>query len=252
MAAKIVFFIGFFLLILFCPLVSQVFNAGTIAGTALSLCLIFSALFHRRIISFLRHSLDKLTGKLIIFPTAVLLAALVIFAAAASVMIIVQACKVPSNDAPATVIVLGCKVNGTRPSLYLMSRIKAAHKYLSEHEDAVCILSGGQGPDEGISEAQAMYNYLTDMGIGGDRLYIEDSSSSTYENFKYSKELITKHGLSENIAVVTNSFHQLRASMIASKLGLTVSSVNAHLIRPSYPTYFLREIMGVAYELLLG
>ena len=60
----------------------------------------------------------------------------------------------------ATVIVLGCKVNGETPSKMLYDRSLSALEYLNENPEAVCIASGGQGKGEDISEAQAIYNIL--------------------------------------------------------------------------------------------
>ena len=58
--------------------------------------------------------------------------------------------KAPDPATP--VIVLGCKVKGTRPSRILQERLDAADAYLSTHPDTSCVLSGGQGADEEISE----------------------------------------------------------------------------------------------------
>jgi hypothetical protein len=60
------------------------------------------------------------------------------------------------NMACQYVIVLGCGVNGTEPSLSLRYRIDAACEYLTAHPDAVAVLSGGQGPDEDMTEAACM------------------------------------------------------------------------------------------------
>ena len=70
-----------------------------------------------------------------------------------------------SKSAPkdeTVMIVLGCGVNGDRPSLMLTERLDAACDYLNTHEEVVCILSGGQGKGENISEAECMYRYLTE------------------------------------------------------------------------------------------
>lgn len=72
---------------------------------------------------------------------------------------------VKTPEAQSTVVVLGCKVNGKNPSLMLRKRLEAAYDYLSKNPGVPCIVSGGQGPNEGISEAQCMYNYLTERGI---------------------------------------------------------------------------------------
>ena len=92
-------------------------------------------------------------------------------------------------------IVLGCGVNGDRPSLMLTERLDAAYDYLNTHEEVVCILSGGQGKGENISEAECMYRSLTEKGIARDRLYKEDRSTSTRENLLYSKKIIEEKNL---------------------------------------------------------
>ena len=45
--------------------------------------------------------------------------------------------------------------------------------------------AGGQGPDEWISEAQAMHDYLVAHGISSERILQEDQSTSTYENLSF-------------------------------------------------------------------
>ena len=60
---------------------------------------------------------------------------------------------------PKTVLVLGCQVRGTEPSLMLTRRLEAAYQYLTQYPDAVCVVSGGQGDDEDIPEGEAMEQY---------------------------------------------------------------------------------------------
>ena len=76
-------------------------------------------------------------------------------------------------------VVLGSRVRQDGPSLTLQSRIRAAYQYLSQHPDVICIVSGGQGSDEPMSEAQAMFDELTKMGIDPERIRMEDRSTST-------------------------------------------------------------------------
>lgn len=144
-----------------------------------------------------------------------------------------------------TVIVLGCKVNGTEPSYALWNRTHVAAEYLNEHPDAVAILSGGQGWDEGISEAEAMKGVMLEEGIDESRFYVEDKSTSTDENFDFSKTIIDENGLSTEVAVATHDYHQLRASMIAEKNGLTPASLPVPSVRWSRATFFTREVFGV-------
>ena len=80
------------------------------------------------------------------------------------------------------IVILGARVNGTVPSVSLQDRIHAAREYLTAHPETIAILSGGQGADEGISEAECMYRELTALGIPDRQLWLEDQATSTWEN----------------------------------------------------------------------
>lgn len=131
------------------------------------------------------------------------------------------------------VIVLGAGVNGETPSAALWSRIQAAAAYLETHPDVPVVLSGGQGPGEDITEAEAMRRALRrDGGVEEARLLLEERSTSTAENFRYSKELLEAYGLDMEravIAIVTNDFHCCRAQLIARRAGLRTVDVPAEL-----------------------
>ena len=72
----------------------------------------------------------------------------------------------------------------------LQERLDAALKYLDDHKDTICVLSGGKGSDESISEAECMYRYMTERGIDPTKLIREDKSTTTRENLLFSMELL--------------------------------------------------------------
>ena len=148
------------------------------------------------------------------------------------------------------VIVLGAGVNGETPSAALWSRIRAAEDYLEIHPDVPVVLSGGQGAGEAISEAEAMRRALwKEDGAENARLLLEERSTNTAENFRFSKALLEERGLDTGratIAVVTNDFHCFRAHMIARRQGLKTIDVPAEL--PWWwltANYYLREAFAV-------
>ena len=148
------------------------------------------------------------------------------------------------------VIVLGAGVNGETPSAALRSRINAAAAYLEEHPGVPVVLSGGQGSGERISEAEAMRRALwTEDEAENARYLLEDRSTSTVENFRFSKALLEEWGLDTDtavIAVVTNDFHCFRSHMIAQRQGLRTIDVPAEL--PWWwltANYYLREAFAV-------
>ncbi len=148
------------------------------------------------------------------------------------------------------VIVLGAGVNGETPSAALWSRIRAAEDYLEIHPGVPVVLSGGQGAGEAISEAEAMRRALwKEDEAENARLLLEERSTNTAENFRFSKALLEEWGLdtgTATIAVVTNDFHCFRAHMIAQKQGLQTVDVPAEL--PWWwltANYYLREAFAV-------
>ncbi len=148
------------------------------------------------------------------------------------------------------VIVLGAGVNGETPSAALWSRIRAAEDYLEIHPDVPVVLSGGQGAGEAISEAEAMRRALwKEDRAENARLLLEERSTNTAENFRFSKALLEERGLDTGratIAVVTNDFHCFRAHMIARRQGLKTIDVPAEL--PWWwltANYYLREAFAV-------
>ena len=119
------------------------------------------------------------------------------------------------------VIVLGAGLRGENLSLILRNRLDAAVEYYNENPDVVIVVSGGQGPDEDIPEAEAMERYLYEQGVPLNKIIKEDKSTSTEENFKFSKELLEKHfGDGYNVGFITDDFHVYRAGKTAERVGL--------------------------------
>lgn len=171
---------------------------------------------------------------------------------------LIPICRGASGDPDTAcdyILVLGAKVNGTRPSLTLRERIDAAYDYLTAHPDTIAILSGGQGADEGISEAQCMHNELNAMGIEADRLWMEEKSTSTHENLNFSLALIEERTGSrpEHIGLVSSEFHLYRAGLYANDCGVTAVGIPAHTSWVSLRlNYYLREVAAVWKYMIFG
>ena len=149
-----------------------------------------------------------------------------------------------------TLVVLGAGLDGDRPSLTLIARLQTALDYLNEHPDAVAVVTGGQGAYETVTEASAMAKWLTQKGVDPSRIYLEDLSTDTRENLRNARALMEQEGLSQPIAVVSNSFHLYRARILAEKAGFTdVQTLSAPV--PKVPlrwltaSVYLREYCSI-------
>lgn len=150
------------------------------------------------------------------------------------------------------IIVLGAKVNGTSPSGALRNRIQVASEYMTENPDTVCVASGGQGDDEGISEAECILRGLTSRGIDASRVILEDRSTSTVENLRFSLEKIESPE-SASVGIVTNNFHIYRAMKTARAQNCgTFFGIPVSTSLLSYPHYILREFAAVVVGTLTG
>ena len=227
-------------------LTRRILNVGNLAGLFVCAALALYAMFMTRFHHWIQLFWQKTAGKVVLSIFAAGLAlALVMVIVMTSLMVKAAYVKPAEN---ATLIVLGCKVYGERPSIMLEERLKAAMKYLSANPKSACIVSGGQGADETISEAQCMYLYLTGNGIAAERIYLEDKSTTTRENLSFSYEIIKEQGLNEKIAIATNNFHEYRAGWIADGIGLEYGAVPGDTALWLLPTYYGRELLAILYE----
>jgi len=152
---------------------------------------------------------------------------------------------------PKVMVILGCKVESWGPSILLQDRLDKALDYLEDHPDLTIVVSGGQGPDEHISEAQCMYDYLTDHGVDGDQILLEDQSHNTVQNLRYTVDLLAEEGYdtTADMVVVSNGFHLTRVRMLWSRVWegdytlSTLAAPSSHI--PSRLKMYIREPLAL-------
>lgn len=227
----------------------RILNLGNITGIIVLLLLLFYGMFMPWIHKGIGIVWKKKAGKIGMIAAGGLAGLVFLLVSIETGCMIHAATKAPAEEV--TLVVLGCRTYGDRPSIMLASRLDAAYEYLTEHPDVVCVVSGGQGADEPISEGEFMYRYLVQKGIASERIYKETKSTSTRENLQFSKRIIEEEGLNSRIAIVTNEYHEYRASMVAKDLELEHSAVPAGTPWWLFPTYYIRELYGILYEWVL-
>ncbi|MBR4172750.1 MAG: YdcF family protein, partial [Clostridia bacterium] len=233
------------------PLISLgVINAGNLFGFCISGILIGAGIFWTPLLEFLKKLWQSTGGKAVV---SVFCALVIAFCAVFLVTLsqIVRHSEYTADN-QSTVIVLGCQMRGSEPSITLRARCRVAAEYMKEHPEAVTIATGGQGADEDLSEGQCIFNLMTENGVDADRIYIEDKSTNTDQNIANAKKIIDENCFSSDVAVATSEYHQYRASMICKKNGLTASSIPSPSSKRAKPTFFTREVFGVWAQWLKG
>ena len=148
-------------------------------------------------------------------------------------------------------IVLGAQMKPNGPSVVLEKRLRRAYTYLTENPETLCVLSGGQGSNEPVSEAQGMYEDLVKKGIDPKRLILEDQSTNTVENLRFSRKLIPQEV--QKVGIVTSNFHVYRSLRLAKQQGfLDPVGISADSGVYFLPNNVLRECFGIVKDRLYG
>lgn len=149
-------------------------------------------------------------------------------------------------------VVLGAGLWGETPSLTLRQRLDESLGFIKENPSTKVIVSGGMGPGETITEAEAMRRYLVDKGVDDKLIIKEDKSTSTEENLKFTRNLLKQIDTRENIKIkiVTTNFHMFRSKLLAKSNGFEVYGQPAPIHPLLIPAYYIREYMAVIKSLI--
>jgi len=198
-------------------------------------------------------SWDKFSKKSKKVITGLIIALSLVFCCVEGV-IISHAVKQPVKNAD-YIMILGCKVNANGPSVDFRARIEATYRYLIDNPETMVIATGGQGSDERMSEALCAKNYLIDKGISEDRILMEDKSTNTVENLRFTREILENRGEDvEECSVVISSasYHLCRAEFIAGKQGYgNVYGIGSNGLVILMPHYYTREFFAFVKDFVV-
>lgn len=249
---KIGFVIGIVLLIwcVVSAIVVKGFGLGNVTGIVVATLLLLYMKYMQLVHIKIRELWEGSKTRVLVGITGAIITIILVLVVVETGCMISACMKQPVENA--TVVVLGCKVNGDRPSLSLEERLVEAYEYLSENPKATCIVTGGKGDDENISEAECMYRWLVEKGIEGSRIYKEERATSTKENIVYAKEIILEYNLNKDIVIVTSDYHTYRAGITAEEIGLTYGSSPSRTSLGIFPSFYIRELYAIIAAWTLG
>ena len=143
-------------------------------------------------------------------------------------------------------------LNGERVTPLLKRRIdKAVEAFKkSRNLNIKLIASGGQGADEKISEARAIFNYLMEeTDVPGKAVLLEDQSKTTYQNLLFSKKLGESLVENPRFLFVTNDYHVFRTSTYAKKIGIRGDGLGCSTASYYLPSAFIREYVALCVKM---
>ncbi|MDL2252601.1 YdcF family protein [Ruminococcaceae bacterium OttesenSCG-928-I18] len=217
-------------------------NAGTLMMWCASTGLLLYGVFHTPVDAFLATGVGFVL-KILFFVALALFVGLLFF-------IGLQGRKREAKGDEKAILVLGAGLRKKRVSDLLRRRLVAAKECYIENKDARLVVSGGQGPGEEITEAEAMEQWLVKAGVPAGDILKEEESTSTETNLLYSKTLLQQSGIGpeQPVAIVTNTFHCYRAKCYAKKLGYRdVRCVPASMNASTFLENYMREALALIY-----
>ena len=151
-------------------------------------------------------------------------------------------------------IILGCglRKDGT-PTPLLRGRIDRALEFYRRQKaetgkELIFVTSGGQGPNEVISESTSMKRYLMEQGIPEEQIVEEDRSTDTFENMKFSKEKIWTIDPNGKVAFATTNYHVFRSGLFARRVKMRAVGMGAKTRWYFWPNAAVREFVGLLTE----
>ena len=151
------------------------------------------------------------------------------------------------------IVVLGAQMRNDGPSTIFTFRLDAAYDYLTENPDTICIVTGGKGRNESVSEGDGGREYLISKGIDPSKIIAETKAMDTVENLVYSFQLMdleSKGSDKVNIGIVTNNFHLFRGIHLAKNLtDNDVCGISAYTLPWYLPNNMVRECCGILRDL---
>jgi len=105
-------------------------------------------------------------------------------------------------------------INLVQPTIIAYSRLSETTRLyqscIKSKNKCTVIISGGDPLNNGVSEAAIYRDYLVSLGIKNNDILLESKSMNTYQNAKFTSELLKKEKF-DQVLLVTSCFHLKRS-----------------------------------------
>lgn len=137
------------------------------------------------------------------------------------------------------ILVLGAGVyEDGRPTPMLRERLDQGLELYHQGVAPKLLLSGDHGR-RSYDEVNAMKQYMLDLGVPQEDLFLDHAGLNTYASMVRAKEVFQ----CESIVIVTQRYHLSRALYMAKKIGLDAKGVSCDT--KQYPGQFMRTLREI-------
>lgn len=148
-------------------------------------------------------------------------------------------------------IVLGASTERGEPTPVFQRRIETAIALYQKNKVQKVLFTGGPGnPPQALVAKQ----YAQRRGVPEKYILVETRSKNTLENLKFAKQVFPPVG-EENVLIVSDSLHLMRAMFLADRLGLKAYPYPVDKTRYLSPAtkmkFLIREVSAYIYYRLL-
>jgi len=163
------------------------------------------------------------------------------------------------NDSPANadaIVVLGAGIVGDCvPNLNAVRRVMRASRLFRQRRAPFLAITGGSG-DVGCHVGDAMAQLAIEFGVPAEKIRVERSSYSTYENAQFVAPVLRAEGV-RRVLLVTDRMHMLRAQGVFAHFGFRVEPApvpiyEGHENNVAMLFAGVREALAITYYRLRG
>jgi vancomycin permeability regulator SanA len=165
----------------------------------------------------------------------------------------VQVWSASRNDqarAVDAIVVLGAAQYDGRPSPVLEARLNTALRLYDDGMASIIVTTGSNQAGDRFTQGFTGFTYLRDQGVPEANIRIVVDGTNTFEELSATANVLRDEGLGDEVLLVSDPYHALRAVEVAREVGLQAWFSPTDL--DSSFRQLLRETAGVSVGRVVG
>lgn len=144
------------------------------------------------------------------------------------------------------IVVMGAAQWNGRPSPVLQGRLDHAVALYEEGVAPLVVVTGGKQAGDAVTQGASGYQYLRSKGLPDEAIKVEVDGRNSFEELSASALILNRAGVGDDIVIVTDPYHALRAGEIAQELGM-----HPH-VSPTHASSGLRQMARETAAVAVG